>query len=306
MAPPRSGQLYVCGTPIGNLEDITLRALRVLREVSLIAAEDTRHTRKLLAHYGICTPLVSLHEHNEAQRAPEIVARLQAGESVAVVSDAGMPGIHDPGWRLVRAAVDAGVPVTVIPGPTAVATALAGAGMPADRFVFEGFLPRQPSRRRAHLASLADDPRTLVFYEAPHRLRAMLTDLLLVLGDRPACIARELTKLHEEWQRGTLGELVRLFEQRAPQGEFVVVVAGASEAKDAQAAPVADAADDDALRTRLIAHMEAGADKKTAVRAVAAELGVPRRVVYKAAMAVPARDEASPQGAGVQDDPDGD
>ncbi|HEY8495895.1 MAG TPA: 16S rRNA (cytidine(1402)-2'-O)-methyltransferase [Limnochordales bacterium] len=287
------GQLYICGTPIGNLEDITLRALRVLREVSLIAAEDTRHTRKLLAHFGISTPVVSLHEHNEAQRTPQILERLMQGESVALVSDAGMPLIQDPGQGLVRAAAEAGIPITVIPGPTALVAALAGSGLPTDRFAFEGFLPREARRRRAHLETLKNDPRTLVFYEAPHRLRAALADILAVLGDRPACIARELTKVHEEWQRESLSELVRQWAERTPQGEFVIVVAGAS-AGEAEPAPVAD---NTAILERLRAHMRAGADKKAAVQAVAAEFRLPRRTVYQAALALPAEGAAPGTGA---------
>lgn len=301
MAPP--GRLYVCGTPIGNLEDITLRALRVLREVSLIAAEDTRHTRKLLNHYGISTPVTSLHEHNEARRTPELVQRLLAGQSVALVSDAGMPGIQDPGVGLIRAARDAGVPVTVVPGPTAAITALVGSGLPAERFAFEGFLPRQSSRRRAHLQALADDPRTLVFYEAPHRLRPVLADMVAVLGDRPACLARELTKVHEEWQRDTLSRLLELWQDRTPQGEFVIIVAGAARAETAPAAPP----DADALRQQLLACIESGMDKKAAVRAVAARLGLPRRSVYQVAMGIPAEDGAPPHaGTNAGDTPEED
>src|SRR5690606_35610546 len=251
----------------------TLRALRVLREVSLIAAEDTRHTRKLLAHFGISTPVVSLHEHNEAQRTPQILERLMKGESVALVSDAGMPLIQDPGEGLVRAAAAGGIPITVIPGPTALVAALAGSGLPTDRFAFEGFLPREARRRRAHLEALKDDPRTLVFYEAPHRLQAALADMLAVLGDRPACIARELTKVHEG----------RQWAGRTPQGEFVIVVAGASPHEDEPAAVT----DDAVILERLRAHIRAGADKKAAVRSVAAELRLPRRTVYQAALALP-------------------
>ena len=282
MASP--GHLYVCGTPIGNLEDITLRALRVLREVSLIAAEDTRHTRKLLSHYGIGTPLVSLHEHNEARRTPEILRRLLAGQSVALVSDAGMPCIQDPGASLVRAALDAAVPVTVIPGPTALVTALVGSGLPAERFAFEGFLPRQTRQRRAHLEALARDPRTLVFYEAPHRLREVLADMLAILGDRPACIARELTKVHEEWQRGTLSQLAQAWQDRTPQGEFVILVAGAP-VGEGEPAPSTGAEE---IMEQVRRLMGKGLDKKAAVRAVAAQLGLPRRVVYQAAMGIPA------------------
>lgn len=306
------GTLYVCGTPIGNLEDASFRLLRTLREASVIAAEDTRHARKLLGRYDIHTPLISLHEHNEEARIAEVLRRLGRGEAVALVSDAGMPAISDPGARLVRAAADAGFDVVVVPGPTALTTALAGSGLPADRFVFEGFLPRRAAARRQRLHELKGDPRTLVFYEAPHRLRATLRDMLDVWGDRPACIARELTKAFEQWQRQPLSRLVAYWEEHPPRGEFVIVVAGAdrpaaagraaghdagaadrgaAEGGDGQAAPsqeVGESVAPDELAQRVLLKMSMGMDKKNAVRAVASELGLPRRVVYQAATVIDA------------------
>jgi|FaiFalDrversion2_1042247.scaffolds.fasta_scaffold05131_2 16S rRNA (cytidine1402-2'-O)-methyltransferase len=218
------GALYVVGTPIGNLEDISLRALRVLKEVSLIAAEDTRTTRGLLRHYGIATPVVSFHQHNQAQRIPYILGRLREGD-VALVSEAGMPGVSDPGRELVEAAAREGFPVVGVPGPSAVTTALALSGLPADSFLFLGFLPRSRGERRALLARCAPLPFTLVWFEAPHRLRASLQDALDVLGDRPCAICREMTKVHEEVFRGGLAQAVSHFGE--PRGEFTVVVQGA-------------------------------------------------------------------------------
>ncbi|MGD2163101.1 MAG: 16S rRNA (cytidine(1402)-2'-O)-methyltransferase, partial [Anaerolineales bacterium] len=202
------GKLYLVATPIGNLEDISLRALRVLRQVDLIAAEDTRHTRKLLAHYEIDTPLLSYHEHSNDQRLQEILQRLQ-GADVALVSDAGSPLISDPGYELIRAAVERGVSVVPIPGASAVITALSAAGLPSDAFLFQGYLPRKRKERRALLEQQARYPYTLVFFEVPHRLQASLNDLVEILGpERPAAVCRELTKVHEEIVRGDLGEIL--------------------------------------------------------------------------------------------------
>ena len=230
MAKHSAGVLYVVATPIGNLEDLSPRARRILAEVQLIAAEDTRHTGALLAHFGIGTPLLSLHEHNEAARTPRLVERLRAGESVALVSDAGTPLISDPGFDLVRAARAAGVTVTPIPGPSAVIAALSVAGLPTDRFVFEGFLPAKSAARRARLETLTTDTRTLVFYEAVHRLKESLADMARIFGEeRAALVARELTKLHETLSHGTLAELVAAFDKNSDElkGEVVVLVAGA-------------------------------------------------------------------------------
>lgn len=225
------GTLYVVATPIGNLGDLSMRAREVLAGVAAIAAEDTRHTRQLLAAHGIATPLLALHEHNEASQAPALVARLARGESLALVSDAGTPLMSDPGFLLVRAARAAGLRVSPIPGACAAVAALSVAGLPAERFVFEGFLPAKPAARRARLAHLAAEPRTLVIYEAPHRLADTLADLLAACGaERPAVLARELTKLHERVIGDSLGELVRwaAADPHAAQGEVVLLVGGAA------------------------------------------------------------------------------
>ena len=224
---PCPGTLYLVGTPIGNVGDLSPRAQRILGAVDLIAAEDTRHTQGLLVRLGIKRPLVSYHDHNKESRTPEIVHKLQAGASVAIVSDAGSPGISDPAFTLVRAAVQGGVAVVPIPGPSSALCALEVSGLPTDRFAFEGFLPRRASRRRARIEELRDEPRTLIFFESPHRLRAALDDLRKGLGDRPASLSRELTKKFEETRRGTLQSLHEWVESTPPRGEFVLVVGGA-------------------------------------------------------------------------------
>jgi len=225
--------LYVVPTPIGNLEDITLRALRVLRQADLIACEDTRHTQKLLNHFGITTPTQSYHEHNEARRAHDLVERIAAGGSVALVSDAGMPGISDPGAHVIRAALERRLNVVAIPGPSALVTALVASGLPTERFHFEGFLPARSGERRHMLEELADITDTLIFYEAPHRIVEMLLDLENQFGsDRQVVIARELTKVHEEFLRGSAGELAKELAARATtKGEMTVVVSGKSQSQ---------------------------------------------------------------------------
>jgi 16S rRNA (cytidine1402-2'-O)-methyltransferase len=222
-----NGVLYLVATPIGNLEDITLRALRTLEQADLVAAEDTRHSLKLLNHYGIRKRLISFHQHNERERAAELLGYLRDGLKVAVVSDAGMPGISDPGGWLVREAVNAGIPVIPIPGASAVMTALSASGLETEVFGFYGFLPRKPREQLAALRLLVDFPGTMVFYEAPHRLSKTLRNLYEVLGDRPAVLARELTKIHEEFVRKNLGELNQLVVQSELKGEFTILVAGA-------------------------------------------------------------------------------
>jgi 16S rRNA (cytidine1402-2'-O)-methyltransferase len=221
------GTLYVVATPIGNPEDITLRALRVLREVDLIAAEDTRVTALLLAQLGIETPLTPYQQHSGGRKAEALLQELEAGRDVALVSDAGMPGISDPGHELIGLAVAAGAPVVPVPGATALIAALAGCGLPTFRFTFESFPPREPAARAAFFHALRESPHTLVFYESPRRLRATLHDLLSFLGDRRAVVARELTKPDEEFVRGSLSELAAHFEARAPVGQCVLVVEGA-------------------------------------------------------------------------------
>ena len=220
------GRLLIVGTPIGNLEDITHRALRVLREVDLVAAEDTRHTGRLLAHFDIRKPLISYHEFNEAKRTPELIDRMRNGASIALVSDAGMPAVSDPGLRLIRAARDAGVALEVIPGPSAVTAALAGSGFGGGPFLFHGFLPHKSAQRRKLLSQLAPLPYLLIFFESPYRVQKSLADMFEILGDRPAVVGRELTKKFEETLRGTLGSLVKSLENRKVKGEITIVVNG--------------------------------------------------------------------------------
>ena len=227
-----AGMLYVVATPIGNLEDITVRALRILQEVDLIATEDTRRTRILLEHYQISKPLTSLYNHNEVYKAPTLIRRLQEGISIALVSEAGTPLISDPGYRLVQLAIARGVTVVPIPGPSAVIAAVVAAGLPTDRFIFEGFLPKRPGKRRKRLEALRDEPRTLIFYESPRRLYDLLGDMQAQWGDRRVVVARELTKKFEEILRGRITEVRAQLDERPPQGEVTVVVEGAvSEAR---------------------------------------------------------------------------
>lgn len=268
-----AGILYLVGTPIGNLEDITLRALRVLREAPLIAAEDTRQTRKLLDHYDIHRPLVSYFEHNERARVEPLLERLATGD-VALVSDAGMPGISDPGYALVRAAIGRGIRVVPVPGPSAPIAALAASGLPTDQFVYLGFLPRRSGDRRKLLASVRGEQRTMVTFEAPHRLIAALGDVLEVLGDRPLVVARELTKIHEEFARGTARAVLERFEAAPPRGEVTLVIAGA---------PAAGPVD---LSTRLRELIDAGLSDRDVVATLAAETGAPRREVYRLLLGV--------------------
>ena len=264
--------LYLVATPIGNLEDITLRALRVLREVGLIAAEDTRVTRKLLQRYDIHTPLTSYHEHNKRSKLPSLLAALEEEEKdVALVADAGMPGVSDPGQELVEAAARAGVPVVPIPGPSALAAAVAAAGIPVSQFTYVGFLPRARNRRRRLLESLAAQERSLVFFEAPHRLRATLEDVLHTLGDRRVAVCRELTKVHEETFRGTVSDALSHFEE--PRGEFTVVIDGAAKAKEPASREEAKA-----LLLRL---REEGLGARESVAEAAKLTGLSRRVAYR-------------------------
>lgn len=270
-----AGTLYLVATPIGNLEDITLRALRVLREVDLVAAEDTRHTAKLLNHYGIAVPTTSLHEHNEAPKAAALVGRLQAGERIALVSDAGTPGISDPGYRLVCAAVDAGIRVEAIPGPSALLAALTSSGLPTDAFAFMGFPPARGSARVAWFERLRDERRTVVFFEAPHRVRRTLEDALEVAGDRQAAIGRELTKLHEELLRGRLSELLGRLPR--PLGEFTIVVAGATDVSKEAERP-----SDEELYADFCRMTEIGRGRREAITDLARRHKLRSRDVYAA------------------------
>lgn len=267
-----NGILYIVATPIGNLEDITLRALRVLKEANLIACEDTRQTRKLLDHFGIAKPVVSYHDFNEASRAAELIARLERGENVALVSDAGTPLISDPGYRLVAAAVKAGVTVTPIPGPSAVMGALSAAGLATDSFRFCGFFPPKSGQRRKALEEQKREECTLVFYEAPHRILETLEDIAAVMPSRPVVIARELTKLHEEFLRGTASELhATLAARPSVKGEITLLI-GKAEAPELDDTPIEDAIS--ALEASGVARMDA-------IKQVAKARGLSKRDVYK-------------------------
>ena len=277
----QTGTLYLCATPIGNLKDITQRAVEMLRAADCIAAEDTRHTRRLLAHYDIHTPMTSYHEHNKAEKGAALITRLKAGEHIVCVSDAGMPGIADPGSDLVRQAIEAGIPVTPLPGANAALSALICAGLPCEGFTFVGFLPRKEKKQKELLARIRQYPETLIFYEAPHRLCETLAVLASSLGkERRACAARELTKKFEELRRMTLGELLAHYRENEPRGEFVLIVAGVDES----AAITADAVEV-TLMERYEAHIAAGLDKKEAMRRTAQEFGISRRAVYQALLA---------------------
>lgn len=264
------GRLFVCATPIGNLQDVTLRLLQTLADVDVVAAEDTRRTRKLLTHHGVHARLISYHQGNEVSRTPELMDRLRRGERVALVTDAGMPAVSDPGWRLIRAAIDEGVNVEVIPGPSAVLAALVASGLPTARFAFEGFLPRRAGDRGRRLASIAADDRTLVFFEAPDRLAGTLAHLAEAFGPRRAAVARELTKVHEEVLRATLPELAAEVASGEVRGEIAIVVEGAAPAAGDLEAAVRMAAD----------LMAEGRRPGAAAAQAAAEHGVTRGEVY--------------------------
>jgi 16S rRNA (cytidine1402-2'-O)-methyltransferase len=281
------GTLYLVATPLGNLEDITLRALRILRESRLIAAEDTRHTRKLLNHFEITTPTISYHEHSGPVGIAIVLVALAEGD-VALVSDAGTPAISDPGADLVSAALSAGYSVTPIPGPSAVIAALIASGLPTDQFTFLGFLPRRTRERRALLASVRDEPRTLVLYEAPHRLRACLDDLLAVLGDRDVCLARELTKVHEEWLRGSLSSLRAHYTREEPRGEYTLVIAGAHHTQRPEM-EIEPAERERVARERLQALLAEGQSTRDSAAQVAGELGMSRRDAYRLALDIAAK-----------------
>jgi 16S rRNA (cytidine1402-2'-O)-methyltransferase len=271
-----SGTLFLVATPIGNLEDISLRALRILKEVDLIACEDTRHTAKLLTHYGVATPRESYHEHNEAVRTERFLALLREGKNIALVSDAGTPLVSDPGFTLVAACRSQGITVNPIPGPTAAIAALAGSGFPTGNFYFVGFLPPRASQRKRSLEGLAGVRSTLIFYEAPHRVLDALEDLNAVLGKRKACLARELTKVHEEWLFGTPEELgLALAGRDAIRGEITIIVEGAGEETAKEEHP-------ESLEAHLEAEMsKTGASRKEALKAVARQRGLSRRDAYR-------------------------
>ena len=262
------GVLYLVATPIGNLEDITLRALRILREADQIAAEDTRHTQKLLTHYEISRPLVSYHEHNEMTRAPELIVALEQGAKIALVSDAGMPLVSDPGHRLVALCVQHHIPVVPVPGPSASLAALAASGLPNEEFLFVGFLPQRSGERRRAFERLRIEDRTLILYEAPHRIAECVADAREILGDRPACIAREVTKLHEEFRRGNLSELEESLRERPAKGEITFLI-GAGVAEPGAAMDLSQS-----LADRVEELMrQAKLDRKEALKLAAKERG---------------------------------
>jgi 16S rRNA (cytidine1402-2'-O)-methyltransferase len=273
---PGGGCLYIVGTPIGNLEDITLRALRILKEADVIACEDTRHTQKLLNHYNIAKTLVSYHEHNEMTRSSELLIQLEQGAKIALVSDAGMPLVSDPGYRLVTLCVRHKIPVVPIPGPSAILAALAAAGLPNEEFLFVGFLPQRSGERRRMLERLRIEERTIIFYEAPHRVAESIADAREILGDRPACIAREVTKIHEEFLRGKLSQLAEYLAEREARGEITLVI-GPPE-------PTAVTGQGDCSQSlsdrveELI--RQAKLDRKDALKLAAKERGITRRAAY--------------------------
>jgi 16S rRNA (cytidine1402-2'-O)-methyltransferase len=269
------GILYIVATPIGNLEDITARALRVLKEVDVIAAEDTRHTQILLDHYAIRTPLTSYHEHNEKTKALELVNRLAGGQNVAVVCDAGTPAISDPGYRLAAAAIRGGIRIVPIPGASALTAVLSASGLPTDRFIFEGFLPAGKKARRARLQVLRDETRTVVFYEAPHRLKETLGDMVELLGDRQAVVAREVSKVYEEFLRGSLEELTRAVESRELRGEMTLVIGGsAGESR----------VDEDRLKAEIRDLKDRGLRVKEIAEILGERFGYPKKEIYRLAL----------------------
>jgi len=275
------GTLYVVATPIGNLEDITYRAVRILGEVDLVAAEDTRHSRKLFAHFGIKKPLVSYHDHNEQQRQKELIERLQAGKDIALISDAGTPCIADPGYRLIASCHAAGIAVVPIPGPSALITALSAAGVSTERFAFEGYLPQKAKARADLLRKLNGEQRTLVFYETPHRLAATLADLVEIMGaEQPLVVARELTKMYEEFFRGTAAEAVTRFTQEPARGELVLVIPPSTQGPQMNVR--------DALRKLL---NESDLSRRDTVKLIAKEYGLPSSDVYRESLSLTEEEE---------------
>jgi 16S rRNA (cytidine1402-2'-O)-methyltransferase len=270
------GCLYLVGTPIGNLEDITLRAIRILKEVDQIACEDTRHTSKLLNHYHISKPLVSYHEHNEMTRAAELVVALEQGAKIALVSDAGMPLVSDPGHRLVAMCLRHQIPVVPIPGPAALLAALSASGLPNEEFLFVGFLPSRSGERRRALERLRIEDRTMIFYEGPHRLAETIADAREILGDRPACIAREVTKLHEEFRRGRLSDLLESLEARPARGEITLII-GAEDSAEARGGVDSTQSLSDRVEELI---RQAKLDRKDALKLAAKERGLTRRAAY--------------------------
>ena len=270
------GVLYLCATPIGNLEDMTIRAIRILKEVDVIGAEDTRHTRKLLSYYDIHTPLISYHEHNKFDQGPILLDRLLLGDSVAIVSDAGLPGISDPGAHLAELVIEEGIQVVPIPGANAALSALIASGLDTTMFTFVGFLPKTSKKREERFNELALMTHTLIFYESPHRIKDTLKEMHIALGNRRVVIARELTKIHEEFIRGTIVELLDHFKDTVPKGEFTVIVEGCKKEEEIDRV-VADEEIYSAVKEYLLQKL----DKKTAMKLVAEKFNLSKRDVYK-------------------------
>ncbi len=270
-----NGKLFVCPTPIGNLEDITIRTLNILKEVDFIAAEDTRHSIKLLNHFNISKPLTSYHEHNKEGKGKIIINKILAGENGAIITDAGMPGISDPGEDLIKLAIREGIKVEVLPGATAVITALVGSGLSTRKFAFEGFLDRDKKNRKKELQEIQYEKRTLIFYESPYRLRSTLEDMLEILGNRDICICRELTKKYEEIIRCSLKESIDIFKEREIKGEFVLILKGSCEEVKV------DENEDLTLRAYVTKLLEEGMNKKEAIKQVAKERKIHKNEVYK-------------------------
>ncbi|NJK66803.1 MAG: 16S rRNA (cytidine(1402)-2'-O)-methyltransferase [Microcoleus sp. SU_5_3] len=276
---PNTGTLYIVATPIGNLEDMTFRAIRILQTVDCIAAEDTRHTGKLLQHFQVKTPQISYHEHNRQQRLPELIDKLLLGKDIALVTDAGMPGISDPGYELVKACADANINIIPIPGASACIVGISASGLPTDRFVFEGFLPAKGQERQRSLEALQIESRTMILYESPHRLRQTLQDLANVVGtDRQIVLARELTKMHEEFWRGSVERAIELYATREPQGEFTLVIAGIQ--------TVAPIFSEDAIKAELQTLIGEGISRSQASRQLAQQTSIPRRQIYQLALTI--------------------
>lgn len=276
-SPARQACLYLVATPIGNLEDITLRALRVLKEVDQIACEDTRHSQNLLNHYNVSKPLVSYHEHNELTRAPELVVAMEQGAQIALISDAGMPLVSDPGYRLVTLALRHHIPVIPIPGPSALLAALSASGLPNEEFLFAGFLPARSGERRRALDRLRIEDRTIILYEAPHRIEETVAEAREILGDRPACLAREVTKLHEEFRRGLLSEISASLREKPARGEITLLIGPVpAEDKSAHHDTTQSLADrvDELIR-------QAKVDRKEALKLAAKERGITKRAAYQ-------------------------
>jgi 16S rRNA (cytidine1402-2'-O)-methyltransferase len=267
------GILYICPTPIGNLEDITLRTIKVLNEVDLIAAEDTRHTLKLLNHYNIKKPLISYHEHNKITAGEKILEEIKKGKNIALVTDAGMPGISDPGEDIIKRCIEENIELVALPGPTAFVLALVLSGLSTESFVFEGFLPSKGKERKDRLNKLKNETRTIILYEAPHRIISLLKDLLEALGNRKIAISRELTKIHEETFRGTIQEAIEKFESQNPKGEFVLVVEGTDVEEQSF--------DHISIKEHIKMYMDEGLSKKESIKKVAKERNIPKSQVYR-------------------------